>query len=65
MQIGNLEFPRVDLHATELLLKILGPFKSWTRMTTTAHLLSKRADEDQTKFGSDKVGASVDSRLKC
>jgi hypothetical protein len=53
------------MHATELLLNIMGTFKSWTRMTTTAHLLSKRADEDQTKFGSDKVGASVDSRLKC
>jgi hypothetical protein len=63
MRIGNLEFPRVDLHATELHLKILGPFKSWTRMTTTAHLLSNYADEDQARFGRDKVGASVASLL--
>jgi hypothetical protein len=58
MRVGNLKFPRVDLHATELLLKILGPFKSWTRMITTAHLLSIWADEDQTRFGRDTVGAS-------
>ena len=61
MRIGNLklEFPRRDLQATELLLKLLGPFKTRTTMTTTAHLLSTYADEDQTRFGRDTVGASV------
>jgi hypothetical protein len=63
MRIGNLEFPRGDLPAMELLLKILGSFKSWTRMTTTAHLLSIWADEDQTRFGRDTVGANVVSHL--
>jgi hypothetical protein len=58
-----MEFPRVDLHATELLLKILGPFKTWTKMTTTAHLLSTYADEDRTRFGRDMVDASVVSHL--
>ena len=63
MWIGNLEFLRSDLQATKLLLKIMGLFKSWTRMTITAYLLSIWVDEDQTRFGRDTVGASVVSHL--
>jgi hypothetical protein len=59
MRIGNLEFPRVDLHATELLLKILGPFKTWTsddnHSSLVEHLGVRRPDQ----VGRDMVDASV------